>query len=339
MSAKRTTKPEVLMLVTGELFAQVFRSETLAQLGTFAEVVAPAEKDTPLAALLPTAQGVITSWGSSKQITEEFLDQALDLKIIAHAAGSARAAAQLALPRGITVVNGAPAIARSVAEYCLGMTIACLRRVLEHDRNMKAATTKEQRDTGRRGITGRGIFGKRVGLVGFGYTAREYTKLLQPFEPEISAYDPYVDDAVLAEFGVTRAGDLKGLLADSEIVSLHVPGHVRHLIGRAEFKSLKDGAVFINSSGGPVFDPNAFAEEAATGRFWAATEADPFEGVLPEDSPIRRLQNVIVTPHIAGPTLDARWMMGDLVVEELRRFFAGAPTRYAISPKRVEHVA
>jgi len=332
-------KPKVLMLVTGSLFEQIFRQETLEKLDSFAETIIPAKKGLPWREFLKTAEGIITSWGSLNEMTEEVLNQAPKLKIIAHAAGSARNCAKLAIPHGITVVNAAPAIARSVAEYCLGMTIACLRSIPQHDKNVKAFQTSEERSEGRRNITSRGLFLKKVGLVGFGYTAREFTKLLKIFDTEISAFDPYVDDDIMEQFGVRRSSDLKELLANSDIVSLHIPGHARHLIGREEFKCLKDGAVFINSSGGAVYDPEAFTEEVKTGRFWAATEIDPFGGTLPQDSPLRSLTNVIITPHIAGPTVDARWMMGDYIVEDLRRFFSSEKPLYAITEERVEHVA
>jgi len=332
-------KPEVLMLVTGSLFEQVFRSETLEKLDSFAETIIPAEKGAEWKEFLPTAQGIITSWGSLNEMTEEVLDQAPELKIIGHAAGSARTCAKLAIPRGIIVTNAAPAIARSVAEYCLGMTIACLRSFPQHDKNIKKSITREELSDGRQHIQTRGLFLKKVGLVGFGYTAREFAKLLKIFDADICAFDPYVDDEIMEKSGVKRAEDLKELLSNSDVVSLHIPGHARHLIGREEFKCLKDGAVFINSSGGAVYDPEAFTEEVKTGRFWAATETDPFGGMLPPDSPLRSLTNLIITPHIAGPTIDARWMMGDLVVEELRRFFSGEAPLYPITRERVEHVA
>ncbi|MFC1714592.1 hydroxyacid dehydrogenase [Candidatus Poribacteria bacterium] len=332
-------KPKVLMLVTGSLFEQVFRPETLKELSSFAETITPAEKDIPWKEFLPIAEGIITSWGSLNEITEEVLDQAPELKIIGHAAGSARNCAKIAIPRDIIVVNAAPAIARSVAEYCLGMTIACLRSFLQHDKNIKESGTKEELSKGREHIATKGLFLKKVGLVGFGYTAREFAKLLKIFDAEVSVFDPYVDDEIIELHGVKRAVDLKELLSNSDIVSLHIPGHARHTIGREEFKCLKDGAVFVNSSGGAVYDPEAFTEEVKTGRFWAATETDPFGGILPPDSPLRSLTNVILTPHIAGPTIDARWMMGDCVVEELRRFFAGENPLYAITEGRVDHVA
>lgn len=327
------------MLVTGSLFEQVFRSETLEKLDSFAETIIPAEKGAEWKEFLPTAQGIITSWGSLNEMTEEVLDQAPELKIIGHAAGSARTCAKLAIPRGIIVTNAAPAIARSVAEYCLGMTIACLRSFPQHDKNIKKSITREELSDGRQHIQTRGLFLKKVGLVGFGYTAREFAKLLKIFDADICAFDPYVDDEIMEKSGVKRAEDLKELLSNSDVVSLHIPGHARHLIGREEFKCLKDGAVFINSSGGAVYDPEAFTEEVKTGRFWAATETDPFGGMLPPDSPLRSLTNLIITPHIAGPTIDARWMMGDLVVEELRRFFSGEAPLYPITRERVEHVA
>jgi len=332
-------KPKVLMLVTGSLFEQIFRQGTLEKLDSFAETIIPEKKEQSWREFLPTAEGIITSWGSLNEITEEVLEQAPKLKIIAHAAGSARNCAKLAIPRGITVVNAAAAIARSVAEYCLGMTIACLRSIPQHDINVKASQTSKERSEGGRNITSRGLFLKKVGLVGFGYTAREFTKLLKIFDTEISAFDPYVGDDITEQFGVKRISNLKELLSNSDIVSLHIPGHARHLIGREEFKCLKDGAVFINSSGGAVYDPEAFTEEVKTGRFWAATEIDPFGGTLPQDSPLRSLTNVIITPHIAGPTVDARWMMGDCIVEDLRRFFSGEKLLYAITEERVEHVA
>jgi len=332
-------KPEVLMLVTGSLFEQIFRQETLEKLNTFAELVSPAERGIPWQQCLPTSQAIVTSWGSLNEITEEVLDQAPNLKIIAHAAGSARRCAQIAVPRGITVVNGAGAIARSVAEYCLGMTIACLRAIPQHSRNVKESLTGEESKERRQHVPNRGLFRKKVGLVGFGYTAREFSKLLKHFDTAIRAFDPYVDDEILKAHGVERATDLKELLSTSDVVSLHIPGHARHLIGREEFDCIKDGAVFVNSSGGPVYDPEAFADTVKTGRIWAATESDPFGGLLPPDSPIRTLTNVIITPHIAGPTVDARWMMGDCMVEDLRRFFAGEKPIYAIAQERVEHVA
>jgi phosphoglycerate dehydrogenase-like enzyme len=332
-------KPEVLMLVTGSLFDQVFRSETLEKLDSFAEMIIPAEKGAEWKEFLPTAEGIITSWGSLNEITKEVLDQAPELKIIGHAAGSARTCARLAIPRGIIVTNAAAAIARSVAEYCLGMAIACLRSFPQHDKNIKKSKTREELGDGRQHIQTRGLFLKKVGLVGFGYTAREFAKLLKIFDADISAFDPYVDDEIMEESGVKRAEDLKELLSNSDVVSLHIPGHARHLIGREEFKCLKDGAVFINSSGGAVYDPEAFTEEVKTGRFWAATETDPFGGMIPPGSPLRSLTNVIITPHIAGPTIDARWMMGDLVVEDLHRFFSGEKPLYSITQERVEHVA
>lgn len=332
-------KPEVLMLITGGALERIFRPETLKKLDSFAEVIMPEEKGVPWRECLPTAEAFITSWGSRDEITEEVLDKTPELRIIAHAAGSARGLAKIALPRGITVVNAASAIARSVAEYCLGMTIACLRSIPQHDKNVKEAQTREELDSGRRPIHTRGLFLKKVGLVGFGYTAVEFTKLLRIFDTEISAYDPYVDDETMEQWGVRRSTDLKELLSESDIVSLHIPGHARHLIGREEFKCLKDGAVLINSSGGAVYDPEALTEEVKTGRFWAATEIDPFGGILPPDSPLRSLTNLIITPHIAGPTADAQWMMGNYIVEDLRRFFSGEEPLYTVTEERVEHVA
>lgn len=126
----------------------------------------------------------------------------------------------------------------------------------------------------------------------------------------------------------------------SAIVSVHTPllPQTRSLIQRDHFAALRDGAVLINTSRGAVLDEQALIAELETGRISAAldvTTRDP----LPQDSPLLSLNNVIVTPHLAGSGFDGDRRIGDGVVRALEDFFAGKPVDGAVDFDRYSILA
>ncbi|MEM7535675.1 MAG: NAD(P)-dependent oxidoreductase [Chloroflexota bacterium] len=142
---------------------------------------------------------------------------------------------------------------------------------------------------------------KTIGLLGFGLIPRYVVKKLSGFEPNWLAYDPYVDDATLAEHGVERT-ELDDLLQRSDIVSVHTPltNATRHLIGERELKLMKSDALLINTARGPVIEEAALVR-ALTENWIRGAGLDVFE-VEPTtpDNPLMALDNVVVTPHTAG---------------------------------------
>ncbi|MBN1933049.1 MAG: hydroxyacid dehydrogenase [Anaerolineae bacterium] len=332
-------KPTIFVAFRPSLYALLFSDQVdqaLRQLGRIAfhdeeRNLSSAE----LAVRLPGFDAVLTSWGTPK-FTDEVLAAADKLKLIAHTAGSIKG--MLPPPvfeRGIVVTHAASAIAPAVADLSLALTMLLLRQVHLHDRFLKAGDWDSAHALG----LGSEIAGARVGVIGAGYTGRCFIKLLRALEAEVWVYDPYLGDERAAELGVTRV-DLDALLAGCPVVSVQAPStpETHHMIGAEQLKLLQDGACFINTARSWVIDYDALLAELQTGRIWAALDVFEQEP-LPADNPFRVLDNVILTPHIAGASIQARHRQGQFMVEELRRFFEGAKLLYGVTAEMLDTMA
>jgi phosphoglycerate dehydrogenase-like enzyme len=226
------------------------------------------------------------------------------------------------------VTHAAVAIAPAVAEMTLLLILLSLRQVHRLDRLLKAgepwSATK---------VVGMGqeLAGQRAGVVGAGYTGRCVIKLLRALDAEIWVYDPYLTEERAVELGAHKAG-LEDLFARSSIVTMQAPPtqETYHMIGARQLRLLPDGAIFVNTARSHLVDQEALLAELRTGRIQAALDVFDQEP-LPVDSLFRQLDNVILTPHVAGASGQARRRQGQVIVEEIGRFFAGQPLRYAVT--------
>ncbi len=279
-------------------------------------------------ALWEQTDAVLTGWGV-RPPTVETLERARDLKIICHTAGSVRMIPRRALELGIIVTTARPAIARTVAEFCLLNAMFLLRRY----RYYTSSDGSVQSFYSPKGAApaSETLYGQTVGLVGYGTIARIFRRLLAPFGCRVLIYDPHLTvDSVVGED--VEHVDLHRLLNESRIVSLHAPDipETRGMIGARELSLLQEGAVFLNSARGRLVDTDALTEALRTGRFYAAidvTEPEP----LPEDHPLRSMPNVLFTPHIAGPTSDELPELPRTALADLERVLNGQPPLYAMT--------
>lgn len=331
--------PSIFVAFHPSLYALLFPDQVDQALRQLGRVVFQEEErnlsSSELATRLPGFDAVLTSWGTPK-FTAEVLAAADNLKIIAHSAGSIKG--MLPPPvfeRGIVITHAAAAIAPAVADLSLTLTMLLLRQVHLHDRFLKAGDWASAHALG----LGTEIAGTRVGVIGAGYTGRCFIKLLHALEAEVWVYDPYLSDERAAELGVTRI-DLNKLLAGCPVVSVQAPStpETHHMIGAEQLKLLQDGACFINTARSWVIDYDALLAELQTGRIWAALDVFDQEP-LPADNPFRALDNVILTPHIAGGSIQARRRQGQFMVEELRRFFNGEALHYSVTRDMLETMA
>ena len=317
-------------------------AEAEARLRSFASL-ARYEKDTApgphqMRELLSGADGCLTGWGTGR-IPESALQGADRLRIIAHMAGSVRHLVPAsAYESGLVVTHAAPVIAKSVAEMALGLTIAGLRCMVEHDTAFKRDGTKG--DVCLSYATNRGLHGSRVGIIGASMTGREFIRLLKAFgdEVDICVYDPYFSEYQAAELGVRKV-ELAELLSECDVVSLHAPSNEQtyHMIGRHEVKMLKDGALLVNTARGRLIDHQALLVELKTGRIKAALDVYLETLATAEEvsaSEYRKLTNVIITPGRSGPSAQVRSQLGAAMVDELARFFTGLPPRYQITQRQ-----
>lgn len=281
-----------------------------------------------LSALAPQIEILITSWGCAP-VTQEVLDRLPALKLIAHLAGSVKGFVDAsAWARGIQVTNAVAANAVPVAEYTLAAILFANKRVLQlrdfyrrHHEN-RAPWTKEAPNVGN--------YRKRIGVIGASSVGRKLLELLEPFDLESVVYDPYMDNKEALGLGATRV-DLPVLLRTADVVTLHAPllADTHQMLGAREFAQMKDGATFINTARGGLIDQNALLRELQTGRIEAVLDTTEPE-VLPADSPLYRLPNVFLTPHIAGSLGTEVQRLADYIVTEIESFAAHRPLQHAV---------
>ena len=279
------------------------------------------------------AEVVLTSW-VSPNLTEEMLDRAPRLRAIGHAAGTVKTRVpKSAFGRGIRVYSAAPRIAQSVGEYVLACILSLLRRLPQFHAMMREGKWKTED-----GMKGHELAGNTVGIVSASSTARELLKLLAPFHVKVLLYDPYLSEEKARELHVTRA-TLEQVMR-CPIISVHAPSlpSTRGMITKELLALIPDGAIFINSSRATVLDEQALLAELKTGRFMAALDVFAQEP-LPAESPFRQLDNVLLTPHVAGASVQGHLALMQAVVEDILRGMRGEPTKYEVHERMWETMA
>ena len=332
-------KPDVFIAITQTLRSSLFSPESEARLaaafnvrgGDHDEKLTSAD----LAERIGGCTALITGWGTP-EITPEVLSASGDLRIIAHSAGSVRRLIpKAALAQGIAVTHAAPMIAEAVAEFTvLGMLLG-LRWPHRQNAWMHAGKPwSECRATG-----GNLLEAQRVGLIGCGYVAQRVIEKLAGFGMPISVYDPYLPDERAAELGVARVSLLE-LFGTCRVIANHAPTtpETDGMVTAAHFAAMQDGAVFINNARARAIDQDAMTAELATGRIRAVLDVFNPEPLAP-DSPLRGMENVFLTPHMAGQTDDTRLRQGAAMVDELERFLNDAPLRYPITLETYDRMA
>lgn len=201
-----------------------------------------------------------------------------------------------ATQRNILVINTPAAVAQDVSDHTLALLLAIVRQVSAQDRLIRSGVWEFRRENNRWHLRG-----STVGLIGFGNIAQLVAEKLKSFGVRILTYDPWVNESEIRQHGAEKI-DLHTLLSSSDFVSIHCPltPDTRHLIGEKEIELMKTHAILINTSRGPIVDEDALVRALQKNRIGGAG-LDVFEKEpLPDKSPLRQLDNVVLTPHIAA---------------------------------------
>jgi phosphoglycerate dehydrogenase-like enzyme len=253
------------------------------------------------------------------------------LRYVCYLAGSVRKLiSSEMLEAGLIVTNWGNVISRVVAECGLMLAIAALRRVGHWQLAMHSEGAWKSPET----VTG-SLFERRIGFHGFGAIAQALARLLVPFEVRMAAYSPNVPDGLLREFEVERAGSLEALFSENDIIielAALTPEN-EGIVTEELLRRIPSGGAFINIGRGAVVDEAALARVAAEGEILVGLDVYG-EEPLPADSPFRGLRNVVLLPHLGGPTTDRRQDSGRLALRNLRVFLDGreAELEAVISP-------
>jgi len=334
------TKPNVAVTIGRSNYERMFSESAWRRLDDVATIVhhdhhEPATRD-DLIRLLPGVQACITSWGVAK-LDGDVIAAADSLELMSHMGSSVkRFVSEPLWDRGIRVTSAGITLARDVAETTLGLMIVGRKRIWPLGRHVADGGWRDSPTWDR--WDARELTRSTVGLVGASNVGRHVVELLQPFETTILVADPFLSDEDAGRLGVERV-EMAELAERADILSLHCPEneHTRHMIDATVLGQLRDGAVIINTARGGLIDEDALISELETGRIFAFLDVtDPEPPAI--NSPLRRLDNVVVTPHIAGCIENCN-RMGELAVEEVRRHLAGEPAFYEIRRDMLDRIA
>ncbi|SVC51597.1 uncharacterized protein METZ01_LOCUS304451 [marine metagenome] len=262
-------------------------------------VVSPNAPDGEQAEALVDAVAVITNGLS---ITTEMLEKMPKMKLLqVMSAGFDRLDVPAIRELGIEVCNNSPAIARSVAEHAISMMMMVYKRLPQGIDGVKGGTWQQPAKSGEFGKVYE-LSGRTVGIIGLGNIGTWVAKMLQGFETTTLYTDVREFPAETErELNVTRVS-MDELLDRSDIVTVHVPLSLSTtgLMGRREFAAMKPDAIFINTCRGPVQNEAELIEALNAGEILGAgldvTEIEP----TPLDTPLMKMDNVVLTPHLAG---------------------------------------
>ena len=303
----------VVLMMRADLPARLFDPERLA---TVADVVE-----------LARAEVVLSGWGCPP-LDAELLAGAPSLRAIVHAAGGVKGhVTDACWDRGLLVSTAAGANAEPVAEYTLARILlagkATDRLAREYAARRSAIDLVSE-------FPEIGNLDKTVGIVGASRIGRRVIELLRPFALRVLLSDPYVDGSV----------ELDELLAASDIVSLHAPSlpSTRHMLDARRLALLRDGATLINTARGALIDQDALVAELVSGRIEAVIDVTEPE-VLPPDSPLYDLPNVVLTPHIAGALGVEVRRLGASALDELERYARGEAFAHPVTREDLARIA
>ncbi len=254
----------------------------------------------------------------TEKIDAEIMDAAgVQLKIIAnYAVGFDNIDTEAAKQRNIMVTNTPGVLTNTVAEHTFALMLAIAHRIAEADKFSKAGLYKAW---GPELLLGTDVYGKVLGVVGLGRIgSRVAYHAVKGFDMKVLYYDPNRNEEFEKEFGAQYVADVEELLPLCDFVSIHVPllDSTRHLINQDRFKLMKPTAYLVNTSRGPIIDEQALADTLKNGTIKGAA-IDVFENEPEINADLKRLDNVILTPHIASATEETRQAMSRLAAENI----------------------
>lgn len=267
---------------------------------------------------------IISSWGCN-QVKGDLLENHR-LKAIVHFGGTVRPSVdENVFDKGITVMCGNSAFPPIIAESILYQMLTGLKRWHEADARMKANLNTEAN------YYSRSLHKKKVGLIGYGKIASRLIKLLKPFETEIMVADKYVSDFVAEQEGFLKVSEQE-LCKACDVISIQhtLNSETYHLIDEKLINIMKSSAVIVNMARGAVIDEKALIKRLQKGELFAVL--DVFEEEPPcEDSELRRLKNVFLTPHLGAESEECCYALADAALRQLESFVAGEIPTEAIS--------
>ena len=255
-------------------------------------------------------------------VDRELLDAAVQLRFVARlGSGMEIVDRAYAAEKGIAVLSSPEGNRNAVAEQALGMLLALANNILRADRQVRNNAWHREANRGFE------LRGKTIGLVGFGHTGSQFARKLAGMEMHVLAYDKYLEAGYASALPWVKECSLETLQAQSDMVSLHLPltNETKHLADSSFFNNCKPGMILINTSRGSCVKTADLADALENGRIGGAC-LDVFENEKPQTyskieqgiiDRLYKLDNVVLTPHIAGWTHESKYLLGSILLAKI----------------------
>lgn len=268
---------------------------------------------------------------SSTKFTGSLFDKLPNLKIISRSGiGIDTVDMDAATAHGVIVCNSANYGTYDVAEHTVALMLSLVHSIPRYDHNVKADNNWSSRDI----PPARRLNEHVLGIVGFGRISRWICTMVKGFGMETLVYDPYINTEAADKLGV-KPVTLDGLVRTADIISVNAPltKDTYHMINADAFAKMKEDALIVNTSRGPLIDENALIEALESKKIAGAAldvfENEPFDA----DSKFRTLKNVIRTPHVAWRSKEAMRDLKAEVTGNVIDFFEGKPLKNQLNLK------
>ncbi len=323
--------PEILQSVWGDR-----QRERLAGLVDLPLEIITSENMADHAEWLAETRVVFSTWTMLRPSPEQF-SFLPNLQAVFYAAGSVKPFAEPFFDHNVTVVSAWAANAVPVAEFTLSQILFSLKLGWQHVRQFRRAPGPD----GFKRLDIPGVYGTTVGIVSLGMIGRKLCQLLQPFALKKLAYDPFVRSETLRELGAARAETLEEIFSQSDVVTIHTPWlkETEGIVTGELLAAMKPNATFINTSRGALVREDELIEVMRARPDLTAILDVTWPEPPPAGSAMYELENIILTPHIAGSMGTEVLRMADLMIEEFLLWAEGQPLRYAVTRELMARIA
>jgi D-3-phosphoglycerate dehydrogenase len=260
------------------------------------------------------------------KVTPEVFAHASKLKVVGRCGvGVDNINLDTAKEKGVIVVNAPIATTIAVAEHAMALMLAMVREITKADSGLKAGIWYKSE------IKGNELYGKTLGVIGFGRIGSTVGTYAKVFGMKVIAYDLVASPTQISEHGGEPVS-LDELLQKADIITVHVPltDTTKHMINAQAITKMKDGVRIISAARGGVIDETALLQALESGKV-ASAALDVFEKEPPLDSPLVKHPKLIATPHIGGETQEAQKRASADIVNEVLAALEGDPLRWRVA--------
>ncbi|MEA3305450.1 MAG: phosphoglycerate dehydrogenase [Candidatus Omnitrophota bacterium] len=268
---------------------------------------------------------------SATKVTAAIISKAEKLKIVGRAGvGLDNVDINAASKKGIIVMNAPAGNTISTAEHTMSLILALSRNIAQANISIREGKWERKK------FMGSELYNKTLGVIGLGRIGAEVAKRALSFKMKVLAYDPYFSEEKSKKLEVELT-DFKTLLKQADYITLHTPmtGETRHLIGKEEFRLMKQGARIINCARGGIIDEEALNEALESSRI-AGAAIDVYEKEPPTDNPLIKRPNVIATPHLGASTEEAQVNVAIDIAESVRDAILDKGIRNAVNAPSID---